>query len=101
MLGQAVLGIIAAPQRIFPVPVDYKSLVGTYLQLAGFKTLRAMYNATDLECSIEMIEGRLRITPMSVKERGHFLCGEDDKPTDCEPIAEIVGRALFDVLGLV
>jgi hypothetical protein len=51
-LGQAVLKVLEAPKRVLAVPVDYKTLTNAMVQFAGFKTWRAMYNATDLECFV-------------------------------------------------
>ena len=99
ILGKAVLDILASPQKVFSVPVDFKNLTKALVEFAGFKTWRSMYNATDAEYIVEEDNDRLKITILSKKEKGAFAKG-DEEPMYSDKSAEAIGGALLHAFGL-
>jgi hypothetical protein len=96
-LAASVMQILGAPQRVLPVPIDYKALTASYLRFAGFRSTRALYNASLLECLIEDLGNRFKITTLPVKQNGAFVPG-DDEPVFCEKTLPSLETALMRVL---
>ena len=100
VLGEAVLKVLGAPQKVFSIPVDFKALTERLVQFSGFKSWRSMYNATHAECIVEeKDQNNLKITVLSEKEKGAFLPGTK-KPMDSNKNAEAIGSALFRAFNI-
>jgi hypothetical protein len=100
ILGEAVIKVLEAPQRILPVPIDFKAASEALLKFEGFKSQRESSKATELTCDVDEInKGKLQITPYPIKEKGGFL-PDTEKRVFCEHTADGVGKALFQVFGL-
>jgi len=99
ILGEAVIKVLEAPQRILPVPIDFKAASEALLKFEGFKSQRENSKATIFPCSVKVTsDNELTITPYPIKEKGGFL-PDTTKRLTCEYSAEAVGKALFQVFA--
>ena len=99
-LGEAVVKILEAPERILPVPIDFKAASEALLKFEGFKSQRESAKATVFPCDVAATSAdKLTITPYPIKEKGGFL-PDTDKRVICEYSADSVGKALFQIFGL-
>jgi hypothetical protein len=99
ILGEAVIKVLEAPQRILPVPIDFRAASEALLKFEGFKSQRESSKATIFPCSVQVTsDNKLTITPFPTKEKGGFL-PDTKKRLSCEYSAEAVGKALFQIFG--